>query len=99
MYDTVRLYELAPGGASRYVDLLAEAGAWYRARGRNSFVYIREDQDEAHARAAGLESLGGALLLLMSRRILPDFLEVVHEMTAPGETTLEVASHAHVPAA
>lgn len=99
MYDTVRLYELAPGGAARYVDLLAEAGEWYRARGRASFVYIREDQDETHARAAGLQSLGGALLLLMSRRILPDFLEVVHEMTAPGETTLEVASHAHVPAA
>jgi hypothetical protein len=99
MYDTVRLYELAPGGAAFYGDLLAEAAAWYRARGRASFVYVREDQDETHARAAGLQSLGGALLLLMSRRILPDFLEVVHEMTAPGDVTLEEAHHVHVPAA
>jgi hypothetical protein len=35
----------------------------------------------------------------MSRRILPDFLEVVHEMTAPGDVTLEEAHHVHVPAA
>ncbi len=99
MYDTVRLYELVPGGANFYGDLLLEAAAWYRERDRTSFVYIREDQDEGHAQAAGLQSLGGALLLLMSRRILPDFLEVVHEMTAPKDATLEVARHVHVPAA
>lgn len=99
MYDTVRLYELVPGGAAFYGDLLHEAAAWYRERGRASFVYIREDQDDVHARAAGLQSLGGALLLLMSRRILPDFLEVVREMTAPAGVSLEEGRHAHVPAA
>ncbi|MBP7127628.1 hypothetical protein KBD49_14800 [Myxococcota bacterium] len=94
MYDTVRLFELAPGGARHYGDLLADARGWYRSRGLPSFVYLREDQDPDHARAAGLNFLGGAILLLMSRRILPEFLECVREVTASNTLTPEGTRHA-----
>ena len=83
LLDVARLFPLAPEGREAFVALLDEARRWYAQRGRTSFVFLREDEDESYAAAARLHDEPGArpCLWLLSARMLPEFLEHISEST------------------
>ncbi|WP_257454716.1 PilZ domain-containing protein [Archangium lipolyticum] len=83
LLDAARLFPLAPEGRDAYVALLDEARRWYARRGRSSFVFLREDEDDSYAAAARLHDEPGTrpCLWLLSARLLPEFLEYVSEAT------------------
>lgn len=92
LLDSVRLVELQPGGASAFLGLIEKAKAWFLARGKDSFVYIYEHTDEHHIMAARLRDLGEGRVWIIPSELLPDFSELVCELTshsgppAPGRT-------------
>jgi len=85
MFDAARVYGLrddvddAPRRA-----LLRAAAPWFAERGRTNFTYFLEEGGSEHAAALGLRPLGGANQLIMSSAVVPDFLECIFEVTAPG---------------
>jgi hypothetical protein len=84
--DGVHLYPLASDEASAsvqdaYLALLDASAAWYRARGRNTFVHYAESQHLSYAEAAGLKDLGAGKLWIISSELLPDFIEHLCEAT------------------
>ncbi len=83
LLDTARLFPLAPEGREAYVALLDEARRWYARRGRTSFVFLREDEDDSYAAAARLHDEPGSkpCLWLLAARMLPEFLEHISEST------------------
>ncbi|WNG43816.1 PilZ domain-containing protein [Archangium minus] len=83
LLDAARLFPLTPEGPDAYVALLDEARAWYARRGRTSFVFLREDEDDSYTATARLHDEPDAqpCLWLLSARMLPEFLEYVSEAT------------------
>lgn len=82
LLDGVRLFALTADGVDAYPALLEEARSWYRARGRESFIYLWEDlKDVAHTRAARLKDLGEGRFWAVNTELLPEFLEFVFELT------------------
>lgn len=98
LLDGVRLFALTPGGVDAYPALLEEAKSWYRARGRESFIYLWEDlQAVAHIDAAGLKDLGEGRFWAVSSDLLPEFLEFVFELTARRTSSAVPAGRVVVP--
>lgn len=83
LLDATRLFSLADDAASVYPALMDEARRWYRARGRSSFLYLREDQDTSYVEAAKLHDISDPSLWIISARLVPDFLEHICETTSP----------------
>jgi hypothetical protein len=83
LLDAARLFPLAPEGREASVALLDEARRWYARRGRTTFVFLREDEDDSYAAAARLHDEPGSkpFLWLLSARMLPEFLEHINEST------------------
>lgn len=81
LLDSTRIFPLAEGAKAAYPRLLDEARAWFRAEGRESFLYLREDDDWSYARSSRLADVSPAALWVISAGILPDFLEHVCELT------------------
>ncbi|WP_257451673.1 PilZ domain-containing protein [Archangium lipolyticum] len=84
LLDATRLFRLDQEGGAACVALLDEARRWYARRGRESFVFMREDGDGSYAAAARLhEDSAGAepCLWIIPADLVPEFLEHVHEQT------------------
>ncbi len=84
LLDCVRLYELGRDGKAAFVSLIDEARQFYKARGKSSFVYMREHPDNEHTEQMKLLDLGPGNCWAISAQILPEFLEHVYELTAIG---------------
>ncbi len=83
LLDSARLFPLAPEGKrSAYVALLDEARRWFAARGRNSFVFLCED-DGAYAQTARLhdDPATQPILWIIPASQVPEFLEHVSEQS------------------
>jgi hypothetical protein len=84
LLDAARLFPLSLEGRDAYVALLDEARRWYAHRGRESFVFMREDGDASYAEAARLHddaTTAEPYLWLIHADFVPEFLEHVHEQT------------------
>ncbi len=82
LLDGVRLFALTPDGVDAFPALLEAARSWYRARGRESFIYMWENLHEvAHTHAAKLKDLGEGRFWAVNTELLPEFLEFVFELT------------------
>ena len=82
LLDSARLFPLSPEGRSAYVALLDEARRWFALRGRDSFVYLCEDEGD-YAEAARLreEPSSQLCLWIISAALVPEFLEHIHEQS------------------
>ncbi|MEX1365357.1 MAG: PilZ domain-containing protein [Nannocystaceae bacterium] len=83
LLDSVRLFELEPGGCRKFPALLTKANEWFYGVGKSSFVCFDEEGHADIMRSAGARSLGTGLTTLMPRAATPDLLERVAEITAP----------------
>jgi hypothetical protein len=81
LLDSARVFALAEGGEAAFSELLDRARAWFRARGRERYLYFREHPSEEHALRAGLRPLSGPALCLWAAELTPDFIEFVFERT------------------
>ena len=89
LIDLVRVFALSPGGEAHF-DALLDAGAtWYERHGRARFVSFIEDEDyAAHLeKRAGVTNLGAAHMFILPARRVPEWLECLHEVTAPRAAT------------
>ena len=82
LLDSVRLVSLQPGGEGAFVGLLEKAKAWFLARGKSSFVYVWEHPDSHHVEVARLRDLGEGRIWAIRTDLIPDFLELVCEITS-----------------
>lgn len=80
--DSLRLVALQAGGESAFASLIDRAKAWFLAKGKDSFVYFWENEDTEHVRAARLRDLGAGRVWVIRSDLIPDFLELVCELTA-----------------
>ena len=87
LIDLVRLYALADGGAAEFDCLIDAATRWYKRQGCPRFVALVED--EVYARKltgrAGVRNLGVAHMLILAAERVPEWLERLHEVTAPRQ--------------
>ncbi len=83
LLDAARLFPLAPEGREAYVALLDEARRWYARRGRSSFLFLREEEDDGTLAAARMHDDPGTRprLWLLSAKRVPEFLEYLNEAT------------------
>jgi hypothetical protein len=80
--DSLRLVSLQPGGEAAFPALIEKAKAWFLAMGKESFVYFRELEDPGHVLATKLRDLGQGRIWVIRADLIPDFLELVCELTA-----------------
>lgn len=82
LLDSVRLFDfaLAEDWRIAFIALFDEARRWYAAKNRTSFLYLREDGDASYAELAKLHDDSEPCLWVISRSILPEFLEHVCEL-------------------
>ncbi|MEM7157465.1 MAG: PilZ domain-containing protein [Myxococcota bacterium] len=83
LLDTVRLYELEPGGSRHYGELLDRANEWFYGYGKNSFVTFGEDLDPSTMQSLGATGMGDGLVTYLPSTSIPYILERVSELTAP----------------
>lgn len=84
LLDLVRLYALMPGGEEHFDALLVAAKAWFRARGKRTFVcFLEEGQALSDEILSETEDMGKADMVILSAKRLPELLEHCHEVTAP----------------
>jgi hypothetical protein len=84
LLDLVRLYPLAPDGASAFDGLLDAAAAWFAARDKERFcVFVEDDVALRPETVAQARDLGEADMCILAARRVPDLLELIHELTAP----------------
>ena len=83
LLDSVRLFELQPGGQRHFSELLVAANEWFFSMGKSSFVCFDENDDAGMMRSAGGKSLGTAITTCLPRSATPELLERVSEITAP----------------
>lgn len=83
LFDTVRLFEIAPGGSECFHELLLAANEWFFGQGKNSFVCFGEDLAPATMRSAGALHLGDGMVTYLPTRSIPDILERVAELVVP----------------
>lgn len=102
LLDSLRLVPLLPGGEKAFPALVEKAKAWFLARGKSSFVYLRESPDEAHVEATHMRDLGEGRIWIIRNDLIPDFLEMVCELTSdhaqphPGRSEVAVPGPASV---
>jgi hypothetical protein len=82
LLDSVRLVPLERGGASARPTLMAAAKEWFGARGKETFLYLTEEEDGASAGVPAGRSPLPATLWCISATLLPEFLEHVCELTS-----------------
>lgn len=84
--DSLRLVALRPGGEEAFVGLIEEAKAWFLRQGKDSFVYFCEHPDTSHVQTAKLRDLGAGRAWVIRSDLIPDFLELVCELTSHSTT-------------
>lgn len=84
LLDSVRIFPLREGPLATPTGtaLLHAARAWYRARGKEKYVYYLEQEDDAHALRAGLTVLDKAQLIVLRSELMPELVEQIHQVTA-----------------
>lgn len=83
LLDSVRLFELEPGGRHHFGALLQGANEWFYSMGKSYFVCFDEDGVPEIMRSAGAESMGTAVTTFLPRLATPELLERVSEVTVP----------------
>lgn len=84
--DSLRLVSLVHGGEDAFLGLIERSKAWFLAHGKDSFVYFWEHPDEAHVKIAKLRDLGEGRLWVIRSDLIPDFLELVCELTSQNDS-------------
>ena len=84
LLDCVRVFPLREGGEKAFLALVEEARAFYRSRGKSSFVYIMEWVDMDLVARAKMRDLGPGNYWALSSQLIPELLEHVYELTAIG---------------
>ncbi len=79
--DSLRLVSLEPRGEAAFVELIEKARAWFRTRGKESFVYFSECEEGHRARATMARDLGPGRAWAIRSELIPDFLELVCELS------------------
>lgn len=97
LLDSVRLIELAPRGEDAFLPLLEKAKAWFLARGKSSFVYLREHPNTHHVEVSHLRDLGEGRVWVIRADLIPDFLELVCELTSQTSQPQPGRSESAVP--
>lgn len=87
-FDVAHFYPLDGTGERLLEPMLALAKAWYRQRGRRSFMYFHEGTHELAA-AADRVDLGSASYCIISVHLIPDLLDYLFENMSwdPSEST------------
>jgi hypothetical protein len=85
LLDSLRLFTLVPGGEAAYLELIEKARSWFLAKGKESFVYIREEEDAPHVAQANFRDLGDGIVWALHVDLVPDFLELICELLAERE--------------
>lgn len=83
LLDTIRLYELEPGGREHFASLLLAANEWFFTVGKSSFVCFDENDLPEIMRSVGAKSLGAGMVTMLPRTATPDLLERISELAAP----------------
>ncbi len=83
LLDTIRLYELEPGGHHQFPSLLLAANEWFFTIGKSSFVCFEENGLPEVMRSVGATSLGSGMVTMLPRTATPDLLERISELAAP----------------
>ena len=83
LLDAARLFPLSTGGRTSYPALLDAARRWYAPRGRDSFVFLSEEEGDLEAARLRDEAPEAKpYLWLIPADLAPDFLRHTHEQTA-----------------
>jgi hypothetical protein len=77
--EGVQLFAFTPWGRNTYTALLEEARQWFARAGRSSFLLLGEDEGWQPPAAAPLYPLGRVWQWVLPARLVPEFLEHVHE--------------------
>lgn len=95
--DSLRLVALEPDGEQAFLELIEKARAWFRTRGKDSFVYFSECDEGPRAQLAMERDLGPGRMWAVRCELIPDFLEFVCELSEqrlggnPRRTMAEIA--------
>ncbi|WP_375755718.1 hypothetical protein [Corallococcus exercitus] len=84
LLDSVRLFALSPRAQQAYPALLDGARRWFAHRGRDGFTFLAEEAGDVEA--AGLHDPAPdakPFLWLIPADLASEFLEHIHEQTAP----------------
>ncbi|RKH02566.1 PilZ domain-containing protein [Corallococcus carmarthensis] len=84
LLDSVRLFALSPRAREAYPALMEGARRWFAQRGRDRFTFLAEEAGDVEA--AGLHDTAPDAkpsLWLIPADLAPEFLEHLHEQTAP----------------
>lgn len=84
--DSLRLVSLVPGGEDAFPGLIERSKAWFLAHGKDSFVYFWEHPDTDHVETAKLRDLGEGRVWVIRSDLIPDFLELVCELTSQADS-------------
>ncbi len=79
--DAVRIVDFDSPDDDARVALLNAARAWYKARGRDGFVYFLESNNLAHALAARLEDQGEADAVVVAASLSAPLIAWLHSIT------------------
>jgi hypothetical protein len=94
LVDSMRLVALVTGGDGTFSSLVDAARDWFRERGKDAFVYFRENEDPGPAEVMKLRDLGPGVFWVIASELMPDFLEHVFESTSPRRMTAQQAEDA-----
>ncbi|RKH69126.1 PilZ domain-containing protein [Corallococcus aberystwythensis] len=84
LLDSARLFALSPRARQAYPALMDGARRWFAQRGRDGFTFLAEEAGDVEA--AGLHDAAPDMkpyLWLIPADLAPEFLEHIHEQTAP----------------
>lgn len=84
--DSLRLVSLVPGGEDAFLGLIERAKTWFLSHGKDSFVYFCEHPDTSHLEKARLRDLGEGVVWVIRSDLIPDFLELVCELTSQADS-------------
>jgi hypothetical protein len=83
LMDSIRVFSLGPRGGEAYGKLFDASREWLLSKGKTSFVYFHEREDEPHIAGAKLRRLGEGFLWIISAFLVPEFLEHIYSLTTP----------------
>lgn len=92
--DCLRMFPLVRDGEAALPSLLSAARSWFRAHGKDAFVYFREDEDPGPTEMRTLRDLGEGRLWVISAELLSDFIEHLFEVTSWKHMSREQADAA-----
>ncbi|NOJ93432.1 PilZ domain-containing protein [Corallococcus coralloides] len=84
LLDSVRVFALSPRARQAYPALMEGARSWFAQRGRDGFTFLAEEAGDVEA--SGLHDAAPDArpsLWLIPADLAPEFLEHIHEQTAP----------------